>query len=63
MKKLNAHDQFVIQQALELWQEKFEKEITDAEAKGIRVIFDIKYPAMVAKDLNSKIDSLTKKKK
>lgn len=62
MKKLNAHDQFVIQQALELWQERFEKEITEAESNGHRVIFDVKYPGMVVKDLNSKIASLTKKK-
>ena len=62
MKKLNAHDQFVIQQALELWQERFEKEITEAETNGHRVIFDVKYPGMVAKDLNTKIASLTKKK-
>ena len=62
MKKLNGHDQFVIEQALELWVAQFEKEITEAEANGHRVIFDIKYPAMIAKDLNSKIDSLTRKK-
>ena len=62
MKKLNGHDQYVIEQALELWVAQFEKEITDAEAKGHRVIFDIKYPAMAAKDLNAKIASLTKKK-
>lgn len=62
MKKLNAHDQFVIQQALELWQERFEKEITEAESNGHRVIFDVKYPGMVAKDLNAKIALLTKKK-
>jgi hypothetical protein len=62
MKKLNAHDQFVIQQALELWQENFEKEITDAESNGKRVLYDIKFPAMIAKDLNAKIASLTKKK-
>jgi len=62
MTKLNKYDQFVIQAALELWQAQFEKEITEAEAKGHRVIFDIKYPAMVTKDLNSKIASLTKKK-
>lgn len=62
MKKLNGYDQFVIEQALELWVAQFEKEITDAEAKGKRVLFDVKYPAMVAKDLNMKIASLTKKK-
>jgi hypothetical protein len=62
MKKLNGHDQFVIQAALELWVAQFEKEITDAEANGRRVLYDIKFPAMIAKDLNSKIASLTKKK-
>ena len=62
MKKLNGHDQYVIEQALELWQAQFEKEITDAEANGKRVIFDIKWPAMVTKDLNAKIASLTKRK-
>jgi hypothetical protein len=62
MKKLNGHDQFVIQAALELWQAQFEKEITEAEANGKRVLYDIKFPAMVAKDLNDKISSLTKKK-
>ena len=62
MKKLNVHDQFVIEQALELWVAQFEKEITDAEAKGHRTMFDIKYPAMAAKDLSMKIASLTRKK-
>lgn len=62
MTKLNKYDQFVIEQALELWVEQFEKEITEAESKGKRILFDIKYPGMVAKDLNMKIDSLTKKK-
>jgi hypothetical protein len=62
MKKLNGHDQFVIEQALELWVAQFEKEITEAEAKGHRTMFDIKYPAMAAKDLSIKIASLTKKK-
>jgi hypothetical protein len=62
MKKLNGHDQFVIEQALELWVAQFEKEITEAEAKGHRVMFDIKYPAMAAKDLSMKIASLTRKK-
>jgi hypothetical protein len=62
MKKLNGHDQFVIQAALELWQAQFEKEITEAEANGKRVLYDIKFPAMVVKDLNAKIASLTKKK-
>jgi hypothetical protein len=62
MKKLNGHDQFVIEQALELWVAQFEKEITEAEAKGHRTMFDIKYPAMAAKDLSMKIASLTRKK-
>ena len=62
MTKLNGHDQFVIQAALELWQTQFEKEIRDAESNGKRVLYDIKFPAMIAKDLNSKIASLTKKK-
>ena len=62
MKKLNGHDQFVIEQALELWVAQFEKEIREAEAKGHRTMFDIKYPAMAAKDLSMKIASLTKKK-
>ena len=62
MKKLNGHDQFVIQAELELWQAQFEKEITEAEANGKRVLYDIKFPAMIAKDLNAKISSLTKKK-
>jgi hypothetical protein len=62
MKKLNGHDQFVIEQALELWVAQFEKEITEAEAKGHRVIFDVKYPAMAANEIKNKIASLTKKK-
>jgi len=62
MTKLNGHEQFVIGQALELWVAQFEKEINDATASGYRAMFDIKYPAMIAKDLNSKIASLTKKK-
>jgi hypothetical protein len=62
MKKLNGHDQFVIQAALELWVAQFEKEITEAESNGKRVLYDIKFPSMVAKDLNAKISSLTKKK-
>jgi hypothetical protein len=62
MKKLNGHDQFVIEQALELWVAQFEKEITEAEAKGHRTMFDIKFPAMAANELKSKIASLTRKK-
>ena len=62
MTKLNGHDQFVIQAALELWQAQFEKEITEAESKGKRVLFDVRYPGMVVTDLNYKIASLTKKK-
>ena len=62
MTKFNKFDQYVIESALELWQAQFEKEITEAESNGRRVIYDIKYPSMVAKDLKSKVDSLTKKK-
>ena len=62
MTKLNKYDQYVIEQALELWQAQFEKEITEAESKGKRVLFDVKYPAMAANELKSKIASLTKKK-
>jgi len=62
MKKLNGHDQFVIEQALELWVAQFEKEITEAEAKGHRVMFDIKYPAMAANEIKNKVASLTRKK-
>ena len=61
MTKLNKYDQYVIEQALELWQAQFEKEITETESKGKRVLFDVRYPGMVAKDLNSKIASLTKR--
>jgi hypothetical protein len=62
MTKFNKFDQYVIEQALELWVENFEKEITEAEAKGHRTMFDIKYPTMAAKDLSMKIASLTRKK-
>ena len=62
MTKLNKYDQYVIEQALELWQVQFEKEITEAESKGKRVLFDVRYPGMVVTDLNYKISSLTKKK-
>jgi hypothetical protein len=62
MTKLNKYDQYVIEQALELWQAQFEKEITEAESKGKRVLFDVRYPGMVVTDLNYKIASLTKKK-
>ncbi len=62
MKKLNGHDQFVIEQALELWVAQFEKEINEAKENGHRAMFDISYPSMIAKDLNSKIASLTRKK-
>ena len=62
MTKLNKYDQYVIEQALELWQAQFEKEITEAESKGKRVLFDVRYPGMVVTDLNYKISSLTKKK-
>jgi len=62
MTKLNKYDQYVIEQALELWQAQFEKEITEAESKGKHVLFDVRYPGMVVKDLNAKIASLTKKK-
>jgi hypothetical protein len=62
MTKLNKFEQYVIEQALELWTAQFEKEITEVEAKGKHSLYDIKYPSMVAKDINSKIDSLTKSK-
>ena len=62
MKKLNGHDQFVIEQALELWVAQFEKEITEAEAKGHRTMFDIKFPAMAANEIKNKVASLTRKK-
>ena len=62
MTKLNKYDQYVIEQALELWQAQFEKEITDTESKGKRTLFDVRYPGMVVTDLNYKIASLTKKK-
>jgi hypothetical protein len=62
MTKLNKYDQYVIEQALELWQAQFEKEITEAESKGKRVLFDVRYPGMVANELKHKIASLTKKK-
>ena len=62
MKKLNKFDQYVIEQALELWQAQFEKEITDVESTGKHSLYAMTYPAMIIKDLNSKIASLTKKK-
>jgi hypothetical protein len=62
MTKFNKFDQYVIEQALDLWVENFEKEIEAGEATGHRLLFASGYPAMVAKDLNAKISSLTKKK-
>ena len=62
MTKLTKFDQYVIEQALELWQVQFEKEITDVESTGKHSLYAMTYPAMIIKDLNSKITSLTKKK-
>jgi hypothetical protein len=62
MTKLTKFDQYVIEQALELWQIQFEKEITDVESTGKHSLYDMTFPAMIIKDLNSKITSLTKKK-
>jgi len=62
MTKFNKFDQYVIEQALELWVENFEKEIEAGEATGHRLLFALGYPAMVSKDIQSKVNSLTKKK-
>ncbi len=62
MTKLNKFEQHVIESALELWVAQFEKEITDLEAQGKRSIYHVTFPSMVAKDLKSKVESLTKKK-
>ena len=62
MTKLNKHDQFVIEQALELWVEQFEKEIRGVEAKGKHTLFGINFPSMTANEIKGKIESLTKKK-
>jgi hypothetical protein len=62
MTKLTKFDQYVIEQALELWQVQFEKEITDVESTGKHPLYAMTYPAMIIKDLNAKIASLTKKK-
>ena len=62
MTKFNKFDQHVIESALELWVTQFEKEITELEAQGKRSLYDVSFPALVAKDLKSKVDLLTKKK-
>jgi hypothetical protein len=62
MSKFNKFDQHVLESALVLWQAQFEKEITESEVTGKRLIFDISYPSLVAKDIKLRIHSLTKKK-
>jgi hypothetical protein len=62
MTKFNKFDQYVIEQALEMWVENFEKEIKAGEATGHRLLFASGYPAMVSKDIQFKVNSLTKKK-
>jgi hypothetical protein len=58
MAELNKYEQYVIGCALELWQEQFEKEITEATAEGKRVIYDVSYPGMVANDIKNKLNVL-----
>jgi hypothetical protein len=58
MTELNKYEQYVIGCALELWQEQFEKEITEATAEGKRVIYDISYPGMITNDIKNKLNVL-----
>ena len=62
MTKFNKFDQYVIEEALKLWVTQFEKEINDLESQGKRSIYGINFPSMMAKEIQSKVDSLTKKK-
>ena len=62
MVKFNKYDQFVIEQALELWVEQFENEIKEAEAQGKIPMFGINWPSMSANEIKNKVAALTKKK-
>lgn len=62
MTKFNKFDQHVIEEALKLWVIDFEKQINEVEAQGKRSIYGINFPSMMANEIQSKVDSLTKKK-
>jgi hypothetical protein len=62
MTKFNKFDQHVIEEALKLWVADFENQINEVESQGKRSIYGINFPSMMAKEIQSKVDSLTKKK-
>lgn len=62
MKKFNKFDQYVIEQALELWIENFEKKIEVGDINNGDLLFTSGYPLLISKDIQYKVDLLTKKK-
>lgn len=63
MKKFNGFENHLIQEALKLYIENAEKEITDqAPSEGKRFMFAPGYFNMIGKDLSYKIDNMTLKK-
>ncbi len=62
MPKFTKFEQYIINQALDLWVEQFQKEIQSQEASGQTPIFHISYPSQLANDVRTTVASLTKKK-
>jgi|TARA_B110000444_G_C18816692_1_gene585515 hypothetical protein len=63
MKKFNGFENHLIQEAIKLYIENAEKEITNQSAnEGKRFMFAPGYFTMIGKDLSYKIDNMTLKK-
>ena len=63
MKKFTEHEAYTLSEALDLYVEKFNEEITNATKAGKRPIFTTTYFPAIAKDIKLKIKENTKKAK
>jgi hypothetical protein len=54
--KLNGHEQYIVNEALNLYVTKINEEIEDLEAEGKRPIFTVDYYPDVAKGIKSKLN-------
>jgi len=63
MKKFNGFENQIIQDALQVYIEKAEQEISEKDKKpGKRLMFAPGYFTMIGKDLSYKVDQMTLKK-
>ena len=63
MNKFNGHEAYLLSEALDLYVNKMNEEITQAEEAGKRPIFTTSYFPQVAKDMKWKIKQNTVKQK